>query len=105
MQSSGVERGTPKVTPHTITDLSALRDELRQVRQQGYALNIQESGDEVTTVAAPVFVSRGHGPAAGAVSVVAPAFHEIHLDDRIIELTIQAATEIGSIWPFVSIDR
>lgn len=100
-----MERGMPKVTSHTVTDLDILRMELRQVREQGYALNIQESGDEVTTIAAPVYVSRGHGPAAGAVSVVAPAFHQVHLDEHMIQLTIQAATEIGSIWPFVTIDR
>lgn len=100
-----VERGMPQVTPHTITDMTAFLDELRSVRQQGYAVNLAEDNDEIIAVAAPVIIPRGPGIASGAVSVVAPAFHRIHEDERIINLTIQAANEIGSIWPFVTIDR
>lgn len=43
-------------TENTITDKQALRDQLAQVRKNGYALNLAEFSDRAYCVAVPVFV-------------------------------------------------
>ncbi|MCO5176724.1 MAG: IclR family transcriptional regulator [Thermomicrobiales bacterium] len=100
-----VERGTPKLGDHTITDLAQLQDEFRLIRERGYAINDQESADEVVAVAAPVWISGPKRQVIGAVSVVSPAYRNIHHNPEIIEQTIAAANEIGEIWPFVGLER
>lgn len=99
------ERGMPRLSDNTITDPEAFRRELALVREQGYATNVQETGPEVVAVAAPIVASRPTGWVVGAVSVVAPAFREVQRDPRVIALTRSAAAEIGSIWPFLSLER
>lgn len=103
------ERGMPQLHDNTITDLEQFRAELARVREQGYATNVQETGPEVVAVAAPITASAGLGKDAGrvvgAVSVVAPAFRQVYRDLRVIQLTRAAAAEIGSIWPFLSLER
>jgi IclR family acetate operon transcriptional repressor len=102
-------RGMPRLHDNTITDLDRFRLELARVRAQGYATNVQETGPEVVAVAAPITTTPGseqrEGRVVGAVSVVAPAFREVYRDERVIELTRAAAAEIGSIWPFLSLER
>jgi DNA-binding IclR family transcriptional regulator len=103
------ERGMPRLHENTITDPERFRAELARVREQGYATNVQETGPEVVAVAAPITTSPGvdqrAGRLVGAVSVVAPAFRQVYRDRRVIELTRAAAAEIGSIWPFLSLER
>ena len=57
-------------TASTITDPDALREELRLVRQRGYARSLGERQDDAASVAAPVFDHRGRPIAA--VSVCGP---------------------------------
>jgi DNA-binding IclR family transcriptional regulator len=64
------KRGLAKFTPHTITDLEALRGELSQVRDKGYALDNEECEEGVRCIAVPV---RNHqGQVAAAISLSAP---------------------------------
>ena len=42
-------------TSNTITDASALREELAAIREQGYALDREEFGNGIICVAAPIF--------------------------------------------------
>jgi IclR family acetate operon transcriptional repressor len=100
-----VERGTPKLGDHTKTDLAELLDDFRKIRKQGYAINDQESADEVAAIAAPVWLNAPTRQVVGAVSVVSPAYREIHLNPDIVAKTIAAANEIASIWPFVGLER
>jgi DNA-binding IclR family transcriptional regulator len=66
------EQGMPQFTPHTITDLSQLRQELEQVRQQGYAYDLEEIIPDLCCVAAPI---RDHtGQVTAAMSIAAPAY-------------------------------
>ena len=60
--------GMPATTEHTITDITALLEELRRVRQRGYAIDDgeQELGVRCVAVAVP-------GSLSGAVSVSGPA--------------------------------
>lgn len=52
------------LTPGTITDKAALIEEIRHVRQQGYALDREENEPGVSCLAAPVFDYRGQVIAA-----------------------------------------
>jgi len=59
-------------TPNTITDEIALRDELAQIRERGFAEDLEESVTGGRCFAAPVL--RPDGYAAGAVSLSMPLF-------------------------------
>ncbi len=60
-----------RLTPNTITKKTQLREELRSVRDRGYALDRCEHIDGAMCVAAPVFDRRGH--AVASLTVTAPA--------------------------------
>lgn len=53
-----------KYTPTTITSLSALRSELRTIRQQGYAINHGEQDEILSSIACPIFDYNGNMIAA-----------------------------------------
>lgn len=55
-------------TVHTITDKDVLREHLRQIREQGYAIDAEEIEIGLCCVAAPVFNSRNQAVAAVSVS-------------------------------------
>ena len=48
-----------KITPHTVTDLKALRAIVKQVRDRGYAVVEEEFALGGTGIAAPIFDGRG----------------------------------------------
>lgn len=100
-----VETGMPAHGENTITSISELQGEFEFIRSQGYAINDQESGDEVVAIGAPVWVYMPEPQVAGTVSIVSPAFRKVHEDPSMIQMTINAASEISSIWPFASLDR
>ncbi len=50
----------PKHTRHTITSATAFLAELKQARQNGYALDLGEESETFACVAAPVFDHRAH---------------------------------------------
>ncbi len=60
-----------RLTPRTLTTPKALREELRRVRRQGYALDRQEHMRGVHCVAAPVLDR--HGRPAASITVTGPA--------------------------------
>ena len=53
-----------KYTPTTITSFSALRSELRTIRQQGYAINHGEQDEILSSIACPIFDYNGNMIAA-----------------------------------------
>lgn len=66
-------------TDRTITSLTALRRELAEVRERGYAIERGENEPGVSCIAAPI---RGrHGEVLAAISVSAP---DTRLDDALI---------------------
>lgn len=95
-------QGMEQITPHTITSVTELSAELAQVRVRGYAINLRESGLHVIAVAAPVQAKSEDGRVVGSVGIVAPAFDEIHENERVIGLVREAAEQIGDAWPFIS---
>ncbi len=69
------------ITSHTCTDRGRLLHELERVRAEGYALNVEELADGLTSVAAPV---RDHtGAVVAAISAAGPSFRLMgrHLDE------------------------
>jgi IclR family acetate operon transcriptional repressor len=58
------------LTPNTITDEIVLRDEFAQIREQGFAEDLEESTPGGRCFAAPIL--RGDGTAIGAVSLSMP---------------------------------
>lgn len=61
-----------QITPYTITDRAALREELDRIDRQGFALDCGENRVGVVCVAAPVFQSNGR--VIAAVSISGPEF-------------------------------
>jgi DNA-binding IclR family transcriptional regulator len=62
--------GLPGTTEHTITSRDAFFDELRAVRERGYAIDNEERAKGIRCVAAPVITN--DGTVHGAVSVAGP---------------------------------
>ena len=49
-----LQPGLRRFTPHTITDPDVLRDELREVRRRGFAVDREEFDEDFCCIAAPV---------------------------------------------------
>lgn len=82
--SAQVGRSLRRYTPTTITSLKRLRAELAEVREQGYAVAIDELEIGLAAVAAPI---RGvHGDVLASLSVSGPTF-------RLDEAAVAAATD------------
>ncbi len=88
-------RGLPKLTERTITDRAALENDLRMVRNQGFAIDDAEHAIGLRCVAAAIFGADGRPVAA--LSISAPAARVP--DRRIQELGAavkRAADEISA---------
>ncbi|WP_246998181.1 IclR family transcriptional regulator [Halosolutus gelatinilyticus] len=64
-------QGLVEMTDRTITDEDALRDELKAVRDRGYAFNISESIEGLNAVGAPI--RDEDGAPIGGISISGPA--------------------------------
>jgi DNA-binding IclR family transcriptional regulator len=81
-------------TPLTITKRSRLRQELERVREQGYAVAVDELEVGLTAAAAPI--RNAHGDVVASMSVSGPTFRLT--DDRIDEVVarlVEAALEVS----------
>jgi IclR family transcriptional regulator, KDG regulon repressor len=78
-----------RFTPNTITSAKGLREEIARIREQGYALDLQEHEEGVRCAAAPIFGLDGR--VAGSMSVAAPAFRKSEDDIRALAPAVMAA--------------
>jgi len=68
--------GLPGLTDRTIIDPQALRADLAQTRQRGWAVDDEEKADGMRCAGAPVF--NEHGEVIGALSVSGPTVRMTH---------------------------
>lgn len=87
--------GLPPKTEHTITDEDELFDELRQIRDQGYALAFEESLRGFHTVSAPVLTQSGLPIAAVIIAGAAQRMGLETCNNELAEVALAAANEIG----------
>ncbi|MBO0761446.1 MAG: IclR family transcriptional regulator [Candidatus Dormibacteraeota bacterium] len=81
-------------TDRTITSARALEAELARVREQGYALDLEELEEGLRCVAAPV--RDGSGRVVAALGIAGPRrrFQDGHLD-RVVPPVVQAAARLS----------
>ena len=87
-------RGLSRKTPNTITTVAELDAELDTVREQGYAVNLEESVDGLHAVGAPVY--DGDGTLRGSVSVAGASrrLDEGRCHGDVSEAVLAAANEV-----------
>ncbi|HLZ22491.1 MAG TPA: IclR family transcriptional regulator [Ktedonobacterales bacterium] len=88
------ERFEPR-TPTTINSTAALRDELRCIRERGYAYDNGEMESDVHCVAAPVFDHTTTAVAAISVSGPAMRFDRDRME-QVVPALLRAASELSS---------
>ena len=83
-----------RYTPTTITKKGKLREELDLVREQGYAVAVDELEEGLTAVAAPIH--NAHGDVVASMSVSGPTFRlsEKRVED-VVALLVEAASEVS----------
>jgi DNA-binding IclR family transcriptional regulator len=88
----------PKITTNTLTTQAAMRRELIQIRQQGYAVATEELEDGFTAVGAPLF--NHDGKAVAAISVGGPSARLTtarvsQIADRVVESAKVISQRLG----------
>jgi DNA-binding IclR family transcriptional regulator len=83
-----------RYTATTITKKGRLREELALVREQGYAVAVDELEEGLTAVAAPI--RNAHGDVVASMSVSGPTFRlpEERVED-VVRLLVEAAAEVS----------
>ena len=81
--------------PNTITDESELRQDLEVIREQGYALNLEESTAGVHAIGSAV-QGKGQSEPIGAISVSGPAtrLKRGRIEDELVDLVLAATNEL-----------
>lgn len=83
-----------RYTAATITKKARLREELAVVREQGYAVAVDELEEGLSAVAAPI--RNAHGDVVASMSVSGPTFRlsEERVED-VVRLLVEAAAEVS----------
>ncbi len=84
-----------RYTPQTLGSVSELKEELKRVRQQGYALNDQELEMGLRSIAVPLFNPQGGVEAALNVGVHAGQVPAQELRERVLPQLLAAAQELS----------
>ena len=89
------EKGLPQRTANTITDPTVLKDHLKMVKKQGFAIDDEENELGIRCVAAPVF--DGKRRPVAAISVSGPALRVTRklIQDVLKREVMKAASEIS----------
>lgn len=88
-------KGLPAFTPNTITEFTALREELRVVRRLGFAIDREEFQPGVLCVGAPIRTPSG--TVIGSISVSCPVFRaEPAAIETMRDLVVAAAQSLSS---------
>ncbi|QAV27709.1 IclR family transcriptional regulator [Neobacillus thermocopriae] len=88
-----IENGLHKYTPNTITDPDILRSTLKTIKEQGYAISIDEFREGVASIAAPI---RDYtGAVVHAISVIGPVHRMNPHNPSLINKVKRAAKEVS----------
>lgn len=87
------KHGLPKRTKNTITDAETLFDELKAIRERGYATNFEESTEGLRAIS--VAVTDTEGTVIGAFGISGPShrFSEERLEKELSPLLLGVANE------------
>lgn len=85
-----------RLTPHTITNPTDLKERLAAVRSEGFALVDQELEEGVRSIAAPITNSRGEVIAAMNISCHAARVTVSHMKSELKPRLLATAAEISS---------
>ncbi len=88
-------RSLPTLTARTINSFSQLKEELRRVREFGYAHDNQETSNGLECLAAPIFDRNGQVVAAISASFLSARSNPDHFQ-RVLQLVKSAAFEIST---------
>lgn len=88
--------GLPAQTKHTFTKVVPLKKELAKVRQQGFALDIEEYAEGVICFAAPIFNHEGETLATIGISVLKLFYTPEEMIEKLGPEVLSAAKEISS---------
>lgn len=82
------------LTPRTLTDPGALRQQLTEIQRRGYAQTLEELEEGLNAVAAPV--RQADGQVIAALSVSGPAFRMRPMDlPRVARLAMESADSVS----------
>lgn len=93
------DKGLPRRTEKTITDLEDLKKHLQRVREQGFAIDDEENEKGIQCVGAPIIDQRGKVLAAISISVptirVDKATLQTTLKDHLTETAARISQKLG----------
>ncbi len=93
------EKKLTKRTENTITEMNLLKEHLKMVRKQGFAIDDQENEEGVRCVGAPIFDRTGN--AVAAISISGPAFRVTKkmilesLKKEVMETALKISQQLG----------
>jgi DNA-binding IclR family transcriptional regulator len=93
------EKGLAKRTENTIVDPAQLKDHLKSVRAQGYAIDDEENEKGIRCVAAPIY--NEVGKTVAAMSISGPAFRitkkliQEYLKKEVMETALKISQRLG----------
>lgn len=85
-----------KMTPHTITDLGALRARLEAIRSRGYEIAAEEIFPGDISIAAPVHGADGRVGAAVNIAVASPRWTVEEVREKLAPIITETARAISS---------
>lgn len=89
-----IRHGLPRLCTSTITDPQALRMDLARIREQGYALSVEETDVGAWGVATPIWNTRGE--VVAAIGIAGPIFRmSEERAQQYVHLCLQAAEQIS----------
>ncbi|HEX5899580.1 MAG TPA: IclR family transcriptional regulator C-terminal domain-containing protein [Solirubrobacteraceae bacterium] len=93
-----VQAGLRRFSAHTIIDPDAVRDELREVRRRGFAVDCEEFDEDFCCIAAPVLDAKGRFLAAIGISMTRRAFDDEHetLARTVVGVALAAGARAGA---------
>ena len=93
------EKGLPRRTENTITDIEELKTHLQQIREQGYALDDEENEKGVKCIGAPIRDQSGKVIAAISISVPGIRIRTDTLlttyKDQVVETAMKISNKLG----------